>query len=307
MPSYWRQFFNGTLVVQPDSWHAQVYQYWRARGHLKTSGYRENLCHYVRVLVIWAPLMWFFRGQETQKIKPWVYAAVPTTLAAVALSFYRWTLGALDVLMWMGIFTGVIIVVLGLMFLFDEFPERMQKTFKYLSFPIWGPCVGVLFVIVVCCELLDKYLITPYGPGVKRWFFGAHILWVVYPWSVVAATVVSLSFYFEPGRSLWGLVWIGCALAIVSLLIGSSIYADYCKHKAAARAIIESARPTGLSTSGPVKRPPRAKPIWILRLLYGIASGAQVAWHFASAKEKKICPFIVLAGMEEEPEPVLAD
>jgi len=49
--------FAGTMVVKLNSWHGRLYQYWRRDARFKnTDTYRENLCHYSRVVLIWAPL-----------------------------------------------------------------------------------------------------------------------------------------------------------------------------------------------------------------------------------------------------------
>lgn len=46
------------LDVERTSWHFRWYSYWLQTGRANSLGYRENLCHYVRVLVFWAPITW---------------------------------------------------------------------------------------------------------------------------------------------------------------------------------------------------------------------------------------------------------
>lgn len=49
--------FADTMIVKPSSWHGRAYQFWQRHGGIKNNpGYRENLCHYSRVVLIWAPL-----------------------------------------------------------------------------------------------------------------------------------------------------------------------------------------------------------------------------------------------------------
>lgn len=49
------------LKMRHDSWHARWYHHWVNLGGKEPL--RENLCHYVRVLLLWAPLRWIFLGK----------------------------------------------------------------------------------------------------------------------------------------------------------------------------------------------------------------------------------------------------
>lgn len=44
--------------VKKKTWHYKWYQYWLNNGRGIPEKYRENLCHYVRVLLFWAPVTW---------------------------------------------------------------------------------------------------------------------------------------------------------------------------------------------------------------------------------------------------------
>ncbi len=62
---------RSTQVVSAQSWHAKMYSYWRQHGLIKTKDYRENLCHYVRVVLIWAPIAWMYNARLIKgKISP---------------------------------------------------------------------------------------------------------------------------------------------------------------------------------------------------------------------------------------------
>ena len=58
---------RSTLVVSARSWHGRLYTWWRAQGGFKTIGYRENLCHYWRVVAIWAPLKFFLVNSSNDR------------------------------------------------------------------------------------------------------------------------------------------------------------------------------------------------------------------------------------------------
>ncbi len=49
---------RSTLIIG-NSWHGRLYRWWdRAGGKHPNPDSRESLCHYVRVVVFWAPLRW---------------------------------------------------------------------------------------------------------------------------------------------------------------------------------------------------------------------------------------------------------
>lgn len=46
------------MIIDIHSWHYRWYAYWLKEGRGTTPSYQENLCHYVRVLLFWAPVTW---------------------------------------------------------------------------------------------------------------------------------------------------------------------------------------------------------------------------------------------------------
>lgn len=46
------------MIINKEAWHYRWYSYWLTHGRGNRSRYRENLCHYVRVLLFWAPATW---------------------------------------------------------------------------------------------------------------------------------------------------------------------------------------------------------------------------------------------------------
>lgn len=49
------------MTIKTDSWHYKWYAYWLTYGRGNKIEFRENLCHYVRVLLFWAPMTWIDR------------------------------------------------------------------------------------------------------------------------------------------------------------------------------------------------------------------------------------------------------
>lgn len=52
------------MIIDRNAWHYRVYKYWQDWGRGNTLAYRENLCHYVRVLLFWAPMTWLDQRYE---------------------------------------------------------------------------------------------------------------------------------------------------------------------------------------------------------------------------------------------------
>lgn len=55
---------RSTLRVSRQTWHGRLWHWWRDHSEFKNGkldSYRENLCHYVRVVVFWGPLALFLR------------------------------------------------------------------------------------------------------------------------------------------------------------------------------------------------------------------------------------------------------
>ena len=46
------------MTIKTESWHYKWYADWLANGGGNAPSYKENLCHYVRVLLFWAPATW---------------------------------------------------------------------------------------------------------------------------------------------------------------------------------------------------------------------------------------------------------
>lgn len=49
------------MIIDTNAWHYRLYAWWEA--HIgNTPGYKENLCHYMRVVLFWAWATWFTQG-----------------------------------------------------------------------------------------------------------------------------------------------------------------------------------------------------------------------------------------------------
>lgn len=79
------------LEIDQHSWHARLYAFWRRCREWRRPGYarQENLCHYVRVVLIWAPLAWFCYGRANHRIRPWMIPAVALAIGLNVMGIVR--------------------------------------------------------------------------------------------------------------------------------------------------------------------------------------------------------------------------
>lgn len=93
-----KSIFSPWLIRWYDWYHTYRRPRWYRENHVPR---RENLCHFGRVVFLWAPLRWFFHRRLQGGLSPWMFPAA----AAYALFF-----AAAPVVML------VITVALGLLF-----------------------------------------------------------------------------------------------------------------------------------------------------------------------------------------------
>lgn len=83
---------RSTLRISTKSWHGRIYAFWRRHAEFKTDGYRENLCHYARVVLFWGPLSIFLRAHPkgASFVRPCTVLAVMTVPTAIVWSAWMW-------------------------------------------------------------------------------------------------------------------------------------------------------------------------------------------------------------------------
>jgi hypothetical protein len=137
------------LNISQSSWHFRVYSWWKEFGGFsKPSWFKENLCHYMRVVLIWAPLGWFLRKPIFGNLRPWIVTAFLTAILAtlVGLRYFM----AATIAFW--VFFGAIWLFVGAMWLLVSILDRKNKVALVIlatvtSF-IWVPVLGVAWVIL---------------------------------------------------------------------------------------------------------------------------------------------------------------
>lgn len=58
------------LNVNENAWHYRFYQWWQSNGGHNKPAYRENLCHYMRVVLLWVPLFWSVKTRYRFGMRP---------------------------------------------------------------------------------------------------------------------------------------------------------------------------------------------------------------------------------------------
>lgn len=109
---------RGTLTVSTRSLHGKLYNFWRDHSEFKNaqSGYRENLCHYVRVVLFWAPVALFLHAHP--KRLPFLRPAVIVgTVAALTGITFAILLNPGGTLFLAAMIVGSAAVAFGLFFL----------------------------------------------------------------------------------------------------------------------------------------------------------------------------------------------
>ena len=74
------------MTIKTDSWHYKWYAYWLTHGRGNTPAYKENFCHYVRVLMFWAPITWI----DQHTFWDWEKLTMRTMIGVFAVSMLGW-------------------------------------------------------------------------------------------------------------------------------------------------------------------------------------------------------------------------
>lgn len=83
------------LNVSPDSWHYQVYRWWLRTLNKNRPEGGENLCHYMRVVLLYSPLLWCLTPRKANHS----FSSTPIIVVMMAalgcvLVFLLWSLGS---------------------------------------------------------------------------------------------------------------------------------------------------------------------------------------------------------------------
>lgn len=222
--------FQHSLRLKPDAWHVRWYRLWLSLGGSEPK-YKENLCHYVRVLVFWAPLRWLVNG-SVKGLRAWVLPAAAVLAVALGYTYYLWPETFLTVATVAGKVLGVLVVaavvivggVLGGGWVYDEHRHEVKRYTK----PVWiGPYLlyrGVYWVGQKAEKSVGRFLdwfIGKYYPvGLTVTACLAFVIWRWPDFSMAAAII---------GAKIIGVI-VGAVIAIVLLILALYFLAETWKN-----------------------------------------------------------------------------
>lgn len=153
-------FFSGEVMVDQDSWHYATYNWWRKHSRGNRPGYRENFCHYVRVILIWAPLLWLFKVPLFKRVRPWMIFT-PGFIAGITVhgamvnpkttwNIWQVVLALLLVVALIFAAAGVIVYILYLL----KISKKFRTIVTWILCPLWIPFYAVAWILV---SLTERY------------------------------------------------------------------------------------------------------------------------------------------------------
>jgi hypothetical protein len=183
-----------------DSWHARWYRTWVELGG-EPPKFKENLCHYVRVLLFWAPLRCFMFWRLVKFITPAMVVGTAGFVAGLSFIGLNWPGNFLHGLKIVGYILGVVIgavaVILGLIEWSDRFPKGFKFFWKWISTPLWAPPRGLKWAWK--WAMRRTYFVRA---GFMRWYFYRFYLKVINPAVVTGLGLLTAFFYLKTHLAL---------------------------------------------------------------------------------------------------------
>lgn len=138
------------MIIDKTTWHYRIWEYWMRLSQTYKSNYQENLCHYVRVLLFWAPLLWL--GVQIRRWERfWVRLSHALGCLGTVLVF-----AAFGLLVLIGI--GLLLFSLGgLVFVLITDPLTFLLAMGILAGVIFG-CAFTLLIILGGTTLIINVL-----------------------------------------------------------------------------------------------------------------------------------------------------
>jgi len=200
-----------SLKMRHESWHSRWYHHWLSLGGKKPT-YKENLCRYAWILVLWAPLRWFFKGR-IKKVPPWTIGLPLLIVSITTAAVNVWPGWALNALKWTGIVVGSLIglVVLLLIFAYlcEEYTDQMKRIGKTITSPVWILPYGIYRIGKPVWKRLARWTDEVFG-----WFFGE-----VYPVGLVIVAGLVLGLVYESHYTVKALEILGSIVGAVVVMI----------------------------------------------------------------------------------------
>lgn len=263
-----KSFDRSTFTFDKQSWHAKWYAFWRRNGKRKnTPEYVENLCHYVRVILFWAPLWFIATFPEKSDVKAWHVPAITAPFAVVSWGTFYWpeTVSGL----WAG--AAIVAFFATLVILCFENSDRLSE--------IFGPYLDKMLDAGEWAWGKIRNAAIKFG----KWFAFAGPRFLK-PWMVaVVALAVTSGVLFPKFSLIATLVALGLATCIA---VGAGLAYVVQAHddKVEARKELDPVYAAKIEMKQ-AKRQAKGKK-------RRFANTLKLVWAYLVAKKHKICPLI---------------
>lgn len=265
------------LTIGANSWHYRWYKVWLAY-HEEWRWRREDFCHYVRVLLFWSPLTWFFRVPVWREVRPWMIALGLAILSGLTIALIVDTAGTLTVL---AVIAAIVVAVIALVLVWYFLSQTRPDIGEFLGNAVAGILLGWLYVLAVG---LDRLL---YQPLIKPWFFSQRE-WLGLRWTVVILSALLAIWYFLGGEVLVAVLV--AILGVTAMLLGLVLVAILLF------LLNEALKWLGDRIGDYLDREQRRVPV--VRQPKG-TSTARLAWEYVKVKKHQwLCPYLVMPGTD---------
>lgn len=149
--------------VRPNSWHYRVYKWWKDQSGFdrkKSYTFRENFCHYSRVVLFWAPMGRFFVVPIWREVRLWMIAAVLGMLYSLWFGLTYYPDLTRTVLIYLGIITVGVVLACGFLYLLERAED--SRLAKIVLLVLMSPLLVPVFLIYLVVTFLWTYVINPY-------------------------------------------------------------------------------------------------------------------------------------------------
>lgn len=247
-----KPFLVGKMEVRRSSWHYRMYQYWMKMGGQNDWNYQENLCHYCRVVGLWAPKRWFFHARFWKVFRPWMVALIVAMLAVVGMAAWIWPSTLVHTLEWIGIAIGVIVALIlligGGVIFWDKLKEKSHLIQRYSEwYDDKKETIGNIILITIAA------------------LYGLAIL-----------SLIGYAAYKHP--IIFGIV-VGSLVGLAAIIVACVV------------CVRQWQKVHAEADYGTIKPPSRISSFFSAKT-EGIKEGAKLAGQYIIAKKRRICPFI---------------
>ncbi len=168
------------MNVSTRSWHGRVYRWWTTQASYQwrlnnPNRRRETLCHYVRVILFYAPAVWFLTGNTSKRrpwVRPWMVVVAVVGLSTLTACLAAWPgptlVAVVKVAAGLGVSALALGVVVGATWIIQQAEDRKAKRANQPTEDRGPSFLGVLWAYTKAAKRRVCPFIDVDGPGVKE-------------------------------------------------------------------------------------------------------------------------------------------